>query len=140
MIDNAVARDVGAVFEAPGFQSSAAFLMMHKASPVCMPLALSGIQSIQICVEDIDCDFFKSGDCGADTGDKAVFTVGCGDVREVPSQLVANYQSYKCQLAAGHIINAAVTVRIPTTPHVSDPSDDLRVRPRMQNTPSFAFE
>jgi len=59
----------------------------------------------------------QSNDCGVGSGQKPVFTVGCGDVAEVPSRLVADYHSYKCQLALNHDIDEKVTVRIPTTPH-----------------------
>jgi len=38
MIDNDVARDVGAVFNKPTYNSSATFLLMNKISPQCMPL------------------------------------------------------------------------------------------------------
>jgi len=38
MIDNDVARDVGAVFTEPTYNSSATFLLMNKINPECMPL------------------------------------------------------------------------------------------------------
>ncbi|KAE8825195.1 hypothetical protein PTNB73_08191 [Pyrenophora teres f. teres] len=132
MVDNEVARDVGAVFTQPHFQSPATFLLLNKASPQCMPLAAVKVMSVQVCVEAVKCDFYKGMGCGIGSGEKPVFTVGCGDVAEVPPSLVAVYKSYKCQLALNHAIDGQATVELPTTPH--DPDQD--VVSGMQRMPS----
>ncbi|PZD23726.1 hypothetical protein A1F96_09985 [Pyrenophora tritici-repentis] len=129
MIDNEVARDVGVVFTQPHFQSPATFLLLDKVSPQCMPLAAIKVMSVQVCVEAVNCDFYRGIGCGIGSGEKPVFTVGCGDVAEVPSSLIDVYRSYKCQLASNHAIDGHATVEVPTTPH--DPDQD--VVPSMQS-------
>ncbi|KAI4946583.1 hypothetical protein J4E91_007272 [Alternaria rosae] len=105
MINNDDVRDVGAVYSQADFSSAPTFLLMDKQSPRCIPLQ-------------------KNKDCGGSMSDEeAAFTVGCGDVHEIPLPLTGTYGSYKCQHVHPNTYESSSTVRVETTPH--DPSNDV---------------
>ncbi|KAI4631349.1 hypothetical protein J4E83_002880 [Alternaria metachromatica] len=124
MINNDNVRDVGAVYSQAEFSSAPTFLLMDKQSPRCIPLNNDDIMSIMICVESIECNFWKNKDCGGSISDEeAAFTVGCGDVHKLPLPLTGTYGSYKCQHVHLNTYESSSTVRVETTPH--DPNNDV---------------
>ncbi|KAI4689401.1 uncharacterized protein J4E88_002753 [Alternaria novae-zelandiae] len=129
MTNNDNVRDVGAVYSQAEFSSAPTFLLMDKQSPS----NNDDIMSIMICVESIECNFWKTKkqknkDCGGSMSDEeAAFTVGCGDVHKLPLPLTGTYGSYKCQHVHLNTYESSSTVRVETTPH--DPNNDVLVNP-----------
>ncbi|RII24710.1 hypothetical protein CUC08_Gglean011722 [Alternaria sp. MG1] len=123
MVNNDDVRDVGAVYSQPGYASKPEFLLMDKKIPKCNPLDDNNIWSIMICVESIECDFWKDTGCGSTSGEQAVFMVGCGDVHDVPPALASKYGSYTCHSVDPNAPGFHGAVKLETTPH--DPNNDL---------------
>ena len=61
--------------------------------------------------------------CGLMLGEQPVFTVGCGDVHNVPPALAGTYGSYICHHADPKAPEFNGAVKLETTPH--DPNNSL---------------
>ncbi|KAG9195464.1 hypothetical protein G6011_00585 [Alternaria panax] len=120
MVNNDDIRDVGAVYSQPGYASKPIFLLMDKKNPACNSLDNASISSIMICVESIECNFWKDTGCGSIPGEQAVFTVGCGDVHDVPPALASTYGSYTCHHIDPNAPEYNGAVKLESTPHDSN--------------------
>ncbi|KAL1795784.1 hypothetical protein ACET3X_006008 [Alternaria dauci] len=123
MVNNNDVRDIGAVYSQPGYASKPEYLLMDKKTPACFPLGNTNIWSIMICVESIECDFWKNTGCGSTSGEQAIFTVGCGDVHDLPPTLPGTYGSYKCHHIDPNAPEHDGAVKVETTPH--DPNNNF---------------
>jgi hypothetical protein len=65
----------------------------------------------------------QDNNCGSMSGEQAVFTVGCGDVHDVPPPLASTYGSYICHHVDPNTPGQNGAVRLETVPH--DPNNDL---------------
>ncbi|KAF1829053.1 hypothetical protein BDW02DRAFT_602871 [Decorospora gaudefroyi] len=117
MINDEFYRNVGAVYDLSNYEGLGAFILQNKTAPECMQLYSLQVSSIQICLPDcIDCEIA--------TGGVPVFTVGQGDVQQMPPNVTTQVGSCICRLADPATPTDTRTVRLKTTPH--DPAKDLK--------------
>jgi hypothetical protein len=66
----------------------------------------------------------QTTDCGAESGELPQFTVGHGNVQELPKDQLRKYWSYKCYAPGFSHVKHDPTIQLQTTPH--DSSKDVK--------------